>query len=147
MPELDAERIDVALIGRQLATVIGLDAVARELERSQGRAVALRGRGLDVGGGHFQSDLIEVEPVEPARQVDERAVAARHNVGDDRPHGLLDVFRALALGSEESAETLGKVRRARVEADRHDRSMARRKSHVKAAVSKHGGADRPESSG
>ena len=47
--QLDAERIGEALVLRLLPAVIGLDAVARELERVERLAVARLRRGVDLG--------------------------------------------------------------------------------------------------
>ena len=99
--------------------MIGLDAVAGELEGVERAAVAGRGGRSNLRGRHPHADAVEVDAIEFLRVVLERAVALRRNRGDDRPHGLLDVRRRLALGVEEGAEALGKVGGARIEADRH----------------------------
>ena len=61
----------------------------------------------------------EIDAVELATEFDQRFVAARLYVGNNRPHRQLDVGIGLALGVEKRAETLGKIRIAGVEADRH----------------------------
>ena len=117
--ELDAERIGEAVVLRHLAAVIGLDAVARELERVERAAVAGRGRGVELGCGDAQADLVEIDAVEFPGELDQRAVAVAAHVGDDGAHRLLDVRGRLALGGEKRGKARGKVRGAAVEADRH----------------------------
>ena len=62
---------------------------------------------------------VRVEPVEAAGQLDERLVAARHDVGDDGAHRLLDVLGDFALGCQKRLEGGGEIRGAGIEPDRH----------------------------
>ena len=62
--ELDAERVGEAIVLRQLAAVIGLDAVAGECERVERLAAAGRNRRSDLGGRHLHPDAVEIEPIE-----------------------------------------------------------------------------------
>src|SRR5262249_26578206 len=117
--EFDAERIDETLVARQLAAVIGLDALARELERGERASVARRGGGGDLVQGDAQAERGEIDTVEFSAELDQRGVAARDHVGDDRLDGVLDVLRGLALGGEEGGKSEGKISVARIEADRH----------------------------
>ena len=121
MAELDAERIGEALVARQLAAVIGLDAVAREGERVERGARALRRGGVDLPLRHAEVRGLQIDAVEFPGEFDERRIPAGRNVGDDRAHHLLDVGRSLALGGEESGKALAEIAGAGVEADRHGR--------------------------
>ena len=137
---LDAERIGEALVGRLLAAVIGLDAVARELERGECLRLAGFLRRIDLGGTHPQAGLGQIDAVELGGQFEQRAVAARHDLGDDAAHGRLHVLRGLALDAEERAKALGKIGAAAVQSQRHeivlpglspdDRSMVDAPIHV-----------------
>ena len=96
---------------------------ASSARRSQAAAAV-----VDLVGRHAQAAGVEIDAVELAGQLDERAVAARAHVGNDGAHRLLDVGRGLALGGEEGAETGGKIGGAGVETDRHgSSSMTRRR--------------------
>lgn len=117
--EFDAKGVCEAIVLRQLAAVIGFDAVARELQCRQGLRITRLLRGVDLGGGDAQAGLGQIDAVELAAVVDERRVAARHDIGDDRAHGLLDVERGLALRVQEDAETGGEIRSLAVELLRH----------------------------
>src|SRR5439155_27214842 len=64
------------------------------------------------------------DAVEFLGQLDEGAVAARGDVGDDRAHRLLDVFGYLALGGEKITEAGGEIGGAAVEADGHGMVLA-----------------------
>ena len=107
------------LVRGQLPAVIGLDAVARELECLKRRAIADAGRSLDLAGIDAQSDLLEIDPIEISAELDQRRIAALGDVGDDRAHGRLDVLGRLAFCQEECLEALGEIRRTGIKADRH----------------------------
>jgi len=124
VPQFHAECIDKAVVGRPLARVIGLDALARELEGRERVGIARLYRRRDFTGAHLETAGCDVDTVEAARQLDQRVVAARNHVGDDRPRGLLHVLGNLALGVEKSAEALGKIGNARVQPEGHHGSMA-----------------------
>ena len=68
------------------------------------------------------------------RQLDQRRIAALGHIGQDGAHHRFDVGRSLALGGQKGAEALGKIGRARVEADRHGSgsSSARPRSGTRA---------------
>ena len=102
--ELGAERVGVAVVGRQLAAVMGLDAVARQLERGQRLLAACRHGGGDLGLAYANARCGEVEPVEAPRQLEERLVAVLAHLGNDGAHGLVDVLGDLALGGEKGCE-------------------------------------------
>ena len=119
MAELDAERVGEAVVGGLLPLVIGLDPVARELERVERAAVAGCGRGIELGRGHAQPDLVQIDAVEFPGKLDQRAVAVLAHVGDDGAHRLIDVLGHLALGGEKRGKARGKVRGSAVEAYRH----------------------------
>ena len=117
--DLDAERIGVAFVGRLLAAVIGLDPLARELERSERGGVARRRRCGDVRGRHAQPELAQIDAVVFGAGLDQGAVAALDHVGDDAAHGVFDVPRRLAFDAEKGVETLGKIGALAVQAKRH----------------------------
>ncbi len=117
--ELDPERVGEAFVGGLLAAVIGLDPVAGERERIERPAVAGGVGGVDLGGRDLEAELAQVDAVELARELDERAVAAGDDIGDDRAHGRFDVGGGLALGGKKGPETFGETVSARVQADRH----------------------------
>ncbi len=102
----------------------GLDAVAREFQRFQRRAVTGFHGGIDLGRGHAQPLRVDVEPVEFSRGLDQRGVAARRHVIDDGAGRPLDIGRRLALGGEKRAEALVEIGAASVEADGHDGFLA-----------------------
>ena len=99
--------------------MIGLDAVARELER--GKRLRLAGflRRIDLGSRHAQTGFGEIDAVELGGEFEQCAVAARGDIGDDAAHGLLYVLRGLALDAEEGAKTLGKIGALAVELEGH----------------------------
>src|SRR4029453_7177625 len=70
-------------------------------------------------GSPLEPASIRIEPVELARELDDGAITASSDIGNDRTYGRLDVGRCLAFGGEKSAETLGEIGGAAVEADRH----------------------------
>ena len=83
---------------------MGLDARARQLERGHRLRVA-RGDGrCNLGRAYAHAGRREVEPVEPARQLDDCLVTVLAHLGDDRAHGGVDVLGDLALGDEEGRE-------------------------------------------
>ena len=77
-------------------------------------------RGIDFGRRDPQPAGVEVEPVEFARRLDQRDVAARGHVVDNGPGRGLDIGRYLALGGEKIGESLGEIGAAAVETNRHD---------------------------
>ncbi len=111
MAEFDAERIGPAVVLRQLAAVIDVDPVARELERVERHCIAGPGRGLQFGWRDAQASGLDVDAIELVRQLDQRFIAARRHIRDDRAHRLLDIGGGLALGVQKRAEFLGEIRR------------------------------------
>ena len=109
-----------------------LDPVAGEGQGVERFAVAGHHRGVDFGRGHPQAAGVEVEPVELARRLDQRGVAARRHVVDDGAGRGLDIGRYLALGAEKIRELPGEIGAAVVETNGHGGfprvycSMARR---------------------
>ena len=103
-PSSCAERVGVAVVGRELAAVVAVDARQRQLEGGHRLVVARHDSGCDLGRGHANACRGEVEPVEAARQLDERRVAVLAHVRDDGAHGLVDVLGGLALGREKGRE-------------------------------------------
>ena len=109
-----------------------LDAVAGEGQRVERFGVAGLHRGVDFGRGHPEAAGVEFEPVEFARRLDQRGVAARGHVVDNGAGRRLDIGRYLALGAEKVSELAGKIGAAVVETNGHggfpagNCSMARR---------------------
>src|SRR3954465_4956681 len=130
MTELDTQSIGEAVVRRLLAAVIGLDPVARQVERIERAAVARRRGSIDFGGSNAQAQLGGVNAVELAGQFGQRAVAVVADVGDDGAHRLLDVLRGLALGGEKSGKARGKIRRSAVETKGHRAVSGRAKPRV-----------------
>ena len=117
--ELDPERIGKTLVLGQLPAMISLDPLAGERKRIERAAVAGGVGHRNLGGSDTQAGRGEVDPIEFLGQLDQRLITARGHVGDDRAHGRFNIGRSLALGVEEGAKALGKIRRAGIEADRH----------------------------
>src|SRR4029453_7523411 len=70
-------------------------------------------------GSPLEPASMRIEAGERARELDDGAITASSDIGNDRAYGRLDVGRCLAFGGEKSAETLGEIRSAAGEADRH----------------------------
>ena len=66
----------------------------------------------------------DVNAVEFPRQLDERRVAPRRDIGNDRAHRLFHIGRALALSSEKSGKPRVKIGGPSIEADRHRKPAA-----------------------
>ena len=97
----------------------GLDAVAGEFQRFERVGIAGLRRGIDLVGRDAQAACVEREPVEFAGGFDQRGIAARDDVVDDRTGGALDIRRDLALGGEELTELLVEIGAGVVEANGH----------------------------
>ena len=119
MAELDPERVGEAVVLRQLAAVIGLDAVAGERQRVERAAVAGAIRGLDLVGRDLEAGGVDLDAVMLAGELDQRRIAARRHIRQDGAHHRLHIARRLALGVEKGAKARREVGSARIEADRH----------------------------
>ena len=75
-----------------------LDAVAGEIQSGHLLPVAPRHSGLDLSLANSDAGGTQVEPVEAARQLDERRIAVAAYLGNDGTRGLIDVLGYLALG-------------------------------------------------
>ncbi len=117
--ELDAQRVDETIVGRELPAVVGLDPITRERERIERPTVARRIGRIDFIGPYSQVGLLEIDPIQFPAELDQGAIAAGGDVRDDRAHDRIDLGRCLALGGEKGTEALGESRRAAVETDRH----------------------------
>jgi hypothetical protein len=81
-----------------------------------------RGRGgIDLGLGDAEPVGRELDPVEAARQLDQRRVAAGADIRQDRGDRDLDVLLHLALGGQEAAEARLEPVVPRVKPERHPR--------------------------
>ena len=76
---------------------------ASSARRSQAAAAASSSAGVTR-----RPMAAEIDAVEFPGQLDQRALAARRHVGDDRAHRLLDVRRRLALGVEKRGNCAAK---------------------------------------
>jgi hypothetical protein len=117
--ELDAQRIRMPLVLRQLLAVKILDAVARQRQRVQRAPLAGLYRRHDLRGGDTHGVGSQLQPVEFLRRLEQGGVAPRGHVGHDGARGGIHILRHLALQREEVIETAGEVAVAAVEADRH----------------------------
>ena len=92
MAELDAERIDIAFIRRFLPAMIGLDAIAREMQCIERLGLAAVARFGDFLGLHAHANPIEIDAVELLGELLDRGITALAHVGnngaDDRRHIL-----------------------------------------------------------
>ena len=88
--------------------MISLDAIARELERSQRFALARFLRGLDFSGGYAQAGFSKIDAIELRGQFKQCGIAARCHIGNDAVHDLVNVLRRLAFDRKKAAETVGK---------------------------------------
>jgi hypothetical protein len=102
-----------------LPAVIGLNAVARQQQRGDGIAAALRRRPVDLARRNPQLLRVKRDAVEPLGQFEQSGITACRHVGDDGAHRLLDIGGGFPLGGEKGGEPAGEVGGARVEADRH----------------------------
>ena len=77
-------------------------------------------RGIDLAGRDPQGVRLEIEPVEFARGLEQRRVAARGDVIDDGARRRLDIGRNLALGRRENAANRSvEIGAASLESDGH----------------------------
>jgi hypothetical protein len=111
----------VGEILRHLAAVIGGDTVGRELQRLERGFGAGILRGGELGLGNPHRLACEFQPVETARQLDDRIVAACPDIGEDRRHAIIDIGLKLALCRQQTGEGGGKTGDAGVEPKRHPR--------------------------
>jgi hypothetical protein len=125
MAKLDPERVDETVVFRKLSFVKGLDPIARKRQCIERARLAGRSRGRDLLGLHPQPDALEIDTVEPAGELDQRAIAARRDICDDRAHRIFHIGRGLPLGGEKCAEARVEVGRADIKADRHGCTIAR----------------------
>jgi len=117
--ELDAHLIGVALVHRQLAGVVLGNTVGRDLQSVQCLGAAGFARGAYLRRADAQSELAEVDAIELLRQVDERRIAARAHVGNDRRDGGADIVGGFALFAEEGDERRLEAGIARLQALGH----------------------------
>ena len=111
MAKLHALRIGVAAVFGLLARVIGLDARLRHAKRLESLSVAGAERGVEFGIRDPQGCGRQRHVVEAFRQLNDCLVAAGADIRDDLRHGIVDVDRRFALGSEERFKGPGKIRR------------------------------------
>src|SRR5262245_61710820 len=99
--------------------MVGLNAVARELQGFQRFILARFLRFLDLGTGYPKTRFGKIDAVEPGSQLEQGPVAARGHIGNDASHGRFHVLRSLALDRQQRTKTLGKVGALTIEAKGH----------------------------
>jgi len=90
------------------------------VKRSSAGFVTRLGRGVYLCLRHALAEPAEFDAIDFLGEIDLRLIAVAADIGDDRPHRLLDVLRGLALGGEKRSKARSKVRGTAVEAYRHD---------------------------
>ena len=91
MAETNARFIGVVEIVGQLARVVALDPLGREVQGGQNVGLAILFGGRDFPGGNPQSGRRRVEPVKFAGVVEQRGVALRPHGLDDFAHRRIDI--------------------------------------------------------
>ena len=117
--ELDPERIDKANVGGPLAQMVVGHPPVGELERLQRSRLASRDRGVDLAWCDPEALRFDVDPIETARVVGQRLVAARTHVGNDGCNRFVHLDRGLALGAEQRLEAPLEIRRPHIELNGH----------------------------
>ncbi len=136
--ERHADRIDIAVILRQLAAVVGLNAAVRELERRERGGIAGFARVLQLGLLHGQAGAHEIDAVELERQFDQSAIAPLRDIGDNGADRLLDIGRRLAFPAKKEPERVSKTARSGVETDRPPNGSPSKASSPSATTSASG---------
>ena len=115
----------------QLPAVKALDPLGGEAQGGDGLGRRQIRAGGDLGGREAQIVGAEPDPVEPVGVLDERRIAARGDIVDDRRDGIVDIGRALALRREERAERRLEAGIAGAEGEGHNRSTGIRLAPVR----------------
>ena len=95
------------------------NAVGGDLQRRQRLGGARLARGAHLGSRDAQAELGEIDAVELLGKLDQRRIAARAYVGNDRRHGGADIVGGLALLAEKGDEGRLEARIARLQALGH----------------------------
>src|ERR1700730_13689377 len=90
---------------------------AQRIERLGGTVLDRR---IDVGPAHAQTQLLQIDAIEPPRIADKRGVAMRDDVRDDRLNCLVDVLRHFPFHREKRVESGPKIRAPRIEPEGHE---------------------------
>ena len=119
--ELDAGVIDVALLGRHLAAMEGLDPPVGETERVELGGFAGGGRALDLGPVEANRFRHQCDPVEAPGIFQHRLVAAPFDVIQDLDDPCLDILFRLALCRQQALEVALEIGLAQVQSPCHRR--------------------------
>src|SRR6185312_13626644 len=117
---LDAERVGEAVVTWLLPPVIGLNPVSRDLECGDRIFITGFFGGVDLRGGHAQSDLCKIDTIKPGGQLEQRTVAARHDIRNDAANGFLDVLCGLAFERKQTPKSVREIRALTVQTKGHD---------------------------
>ncbi len=100
--------------------MIGLNPVARDFKRRNCISVAGFFGDVDLRGGHAQSDLRKIDAIKPGGQLEQRTIAARHDIRNDAANGLLDVLCGLAFERKQTPKAVREIRALAVQTKGHD---------------------------
>src|SRR4029079_14661256 len=70
--------------------------------------------------GHAQSDLCKIDTIKPGGQLEQRTVAARHDIRNDAANGFLDVLCGLAFERKQTPKSVREIRAMTVQTKGHD---------------------------
>ncbi len=110
--------VTVVEIGRHLSPVIGGDPFGCKAQGGKRPFVASTRRRCNLRRRYAQTVGRQGQPIEAFGVVDQRGIAARYHVGDDRRDDRIDIRRRLALGGEQRRESGGKAGRGGIEPKR-----------------------------
>ena len=109
-----------AIVAGLLPPVIGLNPVARDFECGNRISVAGFFSGVDLRGCHAQSGLRKIDTIKFGGQLEQRTVAARHDIRNDVANRLLDVLCGLALERKQTPKAVREIRVLAVQTKGHD---------------------------
>ena len=119
MTKLNAGSVAITLVFGQLPGMMISDAVAREVERVEGLLRASCNCRFDLGRCHAQAKLTQIHGIEFQRQCDQRLVAGRAHICNDRGNRLIDICGNFALLRQQRLERGLKIFVAGFQAHRH----------------------------
>ncbi len=102
--ELHAHVVDVAVVGRHLAAVMGKDAIAGELERGERLGIYGSARVCDLLRRDADADFAQIDAIVARGELDQSGVLIGADFGQDRGNGVVDVARNFALRRQQFRE-------------------------------------------